>query len=201
MVDFQTVIDFWFGDLDSNGMADNSRSSLWWRSTPEFDEVIRAQFSKLHQEIISGGCTSWLDDAYGALAYILVLDQFSRNLYRGNPQAFSGDAMAVLATKHSINHGYLTELPPIMSVFLLMPLMHSEDLDDQRLSLQYFGNLEAATEGEVKKLVTASAESAKSHAEIVMQFGRYPHRNKALGRETSAEEVIYLESGGQRFGQ
>lgn len=198
---FKDVLNFWFGRFDENGNVEPSIISQWWSSTKAFDDEIRVKYLDLHQAIMSGDKTEWLDSADSALAYLIVLDQFSRNMFRGTEEAFRSDAVAILAAKHCVNQGYINQLPAICAVFMIMPFTHSEDVDDQRMSLQLFGNLESLTQGEQKSIVSSCVTSAKKHADIIMKYGRYPHRNMSMGRDSTPEELHYLSSGGARFGQ
>ncbi len=172
------VLSFW--------MSDPAR---WWKKDPAFDEQIRERFLALHEAIDRGEHEGWLDTPRGALAYVIVLDQFSRNMFRESPRAFASDPRARAATKRALERGDDRALPVDERVFLYMPLMHSEDLADQERSVELFGALGAAEQ----------LRFAQVHRDIVRRFGRFPHRNGPLGRTSTPEEIEFLKGPGSSF--
>lgn len=171
----QALLDFWY----SAGMR-----SRWFNSTPALDDEIRSRFEPLWRRAATGELDHWLDSAEGALALVIVLDQLPLNMYRGRPEAFSTEQHAVAATRHAVAHGYDKAIAKDRLMFLYMPLMHSEDLADQDLSVQLF-----AAAG-----LTDNLRFAEHHRGLVRRFGRFPHRNAILGRQSMAEELDYLAS-------
>lgn len=131
----------------------------------------------------------------------MLLDQFSRNIYRGAPEAFSQDSLALGICKRGIEKGFDRELHPVERIFFYMPFMHSEDLDVQKMSLTLFSELERAfpTPPELSGMLSSSREFAERHYEIIERFGRYPHRNGVLGRESTEEEIVFLKEPGSSF--
>lgn len=171
------VLRFWFADPDR-----------WWVKDPAFDAEIRDRFGALHAAIERGEHEAWLDTPRGALAYVIVLDQFSRNIFRGTPGMFAADARALAATNAAIARGHDAALSPQERGFLYMPLMHSEALADQDRSVALFG-----------ALGTGQLDYAERHRDIVRRFGRFPHRNAILGRASTPEELEFLTQPGSSF--
>jgi uncharacterized protein (DUF924 family) len=185
------VLSFWFG---AEGDPDFGKPRAeWFRRDTAFDAAIGARFGRLHAELAGGGARSWLDGARPALAYVIVLDQFSRNLYRDDPRAFASDPLALQAASDALSKGFDRELTLLERPFLYMPFMHSEALGDQDRCVSLF---EALT------LEDPSSENlsyALRHREIVARFGRFPHRNRVLGRETTPEEAAFLREPNSSF--
>jgi uncharacterized protein (DUF924 family) len=169
------VLDYWFGEL---GPED------WFSGRAELDEEIRNRFGSLCEQALAGKPEDHLEDSRAALAGIILLDQFPRQLFRGQPRAFSGDPVALAVTNGAIDRGYDTGMTPEQRQFLYMPLMHSEVVSDQELCVKLFRDL-----GNEEAL-----KFAIEHRDIVARFGRFPHRNRALGRESTAEERAFLET-------
>jgi uncharacterized protein (DUF924 family) len=159
-------------------------SARWFASTPALDDEIRARYQDLWQRAQAGQLAAWEDIPEGALALAIVLDQLPLNMFRGQAKAFSTEQQAVAVAKAAIRRGYGALLPRDWVAFLYMPLMHSEDLADQDLSVDCFRG--AGLEGNVR--------FAEHHRGIVRRFGRFPHRNALLGRDSTAEELAYLAS-------
>ncbi len=172
------VIAFWF--------ADPARA---WSKDPAFDAEIRARFGALHAAIDQGAHTDWLDSARGALAYVIVLDQFSRNMFRDSARMFASDARAIEAARTALSRGHDQALPPDQRVFLYLPFMHSEALADQDRSVELYGQLG----------LPQQVHYAALHRDIVLRFGRFPHRNALLGRSTSEEEREFLTQPNSSF--
>lgn len=169
------VLDFWYSD---------NISKQWFASTPELDAEIKQKFELLWQDAASHKLDSWQIQAEGCLALCIVLDQFPLNMFRGTAQSFSTEQQAVEVTKTSINFGFDMEIADDKVAFLYMPLMHSENIDDQDLSVACFE----------KRQLEHNLRFSKHHRDIVKRFGRFPHRNKILGRESSQAESDYLNS-------
>lgn len=167
-------------------MADPAR---WWVKDPAFDAEIRARFGALHQEIAQGKHEDWRSTARGALAYVVVLDQFSRNMYRDTPGMFASDAQARAAARAAVDAGFDQALPAAERDFLYMPFMHSEELADQDRGVALF---EAAG-------ATGTLRYAEMHRDIVRRFGRFPHRNAVQGRASTPEERDFLAQPGSSF--
>ncbi|MEC7815263.1 MAG: DUF924 family protein [Pseudomonadota bacterium] len=200
MFDWKELLDFWFGELDEQGLPDAFHRNRWFRSDRAFDQEIRRRFMSLVLLASEGGLEHWRSGAGGALAEILLLDQFTRNIFRGNSLAFDNDTQARRLCIKAMEQGFDQALPAVQRAFLYMPLQHSERLKDQRTSVTCYEQLAATHDGLLGDFLGSFAQSARDHHDIVARFGRFPHRNKALGRRSSPEEKAYLE-GAPRFGQ
>jgi uncharacterized protein (DUF924 family) len=193
------VLDFWFlPDVAGAGAAAAAPQAFptrreWFHKDAAFDAVIRTRFADLIAQALAGGLGAWCDTPRGALARVLVLDQFTRNAYRDTPQSFAGDARARATANDAIVRSHDRALAPVERWFLYMPFEHSESLDDQERSLALFGALAQETG------LTDPLEWAERHAHVIRLFGRFPHRNAILGRASSPEEVEFLRSPGSRF--
>lgn len=169
------VIDFWFS-------AEVER--LWFNSTPELDKEILERFQQAWRSAAAGELDDWCDSATGALALVIILDQFALNMFRNQAAAFETEQQAVATAKQAIDNGLDRELSGSQLAFLYMPLMHSEQMSDQDLCVKLYE----------KARLKANEKFARHHREIVRRFGRFPHRNAILGRKSSTEEIAYLES-------
>lgn len=168
--------------------------SFWWEAGParwfarsdEFDAACRDRFGALHDRAARGELDHWKETPHGCLALILLLDQMPRNIHRGTAGAFASDAAGLAAAEHAIEKGFPAAYPPAARIFFYMPFMHSEDIAVQRRGVDLFRVL-----GEHE-----SYHYALIHLDVIARFGRFPHRNEMLGRETTPEERAYLETGG-----
>jgi len=158
----------------------------WWVSDPAFDAAIRVRFLDLYEAAARGELGAWEDQPDGALALIIVLDQFPRNLFRGSPRAFATDAQALAAAGRARQRGFDQRCAGDLTSFAYMPFMHSEALADQELCVSLFEGL----------ALPDHLRSALEHRDLVARFGRFPHRNAILGRAPTAEERLYLDEGG-----
>lgn len=174
------VLAFWF---------DESGPTQWFAKDDAFDAAIRARFAALHMRAVQGELWRWRADATGRLAEIIVLDQFSRNLHRDSPAAFAHDAMALALAQELVAQGLDMQLPVVCRAFAYLPYMHSESLAVQQESLRLY----------IALAQPGNLDFARQHEAIIRRFGRYPHRNAALGRESSAEEIAFLRQPGSSF--
>ncbi len=197
------IIRFWFGDeADARKIAD-SQSKLWWSKNADADREITRRFEADTMAVYHGTLANlgqdWLESPQGYLASILCLDQFPRNMYRENAKSFAYDVAARMLAKNMLSAGFDGELPAIQRVFVYLPFEHSEDLQDQNRSVELYENLLAVVPSEEKKLFQGYVDFAIRHREIILQFARFPHRNKILGRESTADETIFLTQAGSSF--
>ena len=174
------ILAFWFED---------SLPEQWYRKDPAFDDAIRDRFEDTIVAALAGRLDKWADDADGCLALIILLDQFTRNIYRDTPRAFAGDEMALALSLRCIDRGFIDHHDAAWRQFMLMPMMHSEDLGIQDRSIPLF-------ETHTNPL---THEYAIRHRDIVARFGRFPHRNAILGRPSSTEEQEFLTQPGSSF--
>ena len=160
----------------------------WFKSNPEFDHKILEKFLVTHQAAELGKLAAWEDEAESALALVIVLDQFPRNMFRGTVRAFSTDELALAAAKRAIERGFNRKIKLPELSFLYLPFEHSENLADQETALKLF---EATKDKE-------QVRWAKLHFDTIQRFGRFPHRNEILGRRSTPEEIAFLDAGGFR---
>lgn len=170
----QRVLDFWFNEHN----IDN-----WFSVNTDFDNKIKAEFSNLHLRAIIGEFHVWRNTPKGALAEIIILDQFSRNIYRNDIRSFVSDEAALILSQSFINHNFDRELSIFEKLFAYIPFMHSEKLDAQKKSLELFSSLDN------EKIY----QHAVQHHDIIVKFGRFPHRNTIMKRQSSDEEMEYLK--------
>jgi uncharacterized protein (DUF924 family) len=177
---FREVIGFWFEEIDK---------SLWWAKDPAFDELIAARFGALHAEATRCELFGWRADPEGRLAEIVVLDQFSRNIFRGRPESFAFDPLALVLAQEAVATQADSLLSAAKRNFLYMPFMHSESIAIHQSAQRLY-----ETNGDPQTI-----EFARRHRRIVEQFGRYPHRNSILSRQSTAEELEFLTQPGSAF--
>jgi uncharacterized protein (DUF924 family) len=185
------VLDFWFGRQGDPEYGQFRNE--WFRKDPEFDARVTARFADLYEEAVAGELGSWRDNAESCLALVIVLDQFPRNMFRGDGRTHAEDDRALGASAYAVEHALDRELPAFQRMFLYMPFMHSENVAHQRRSVELFERL-AGEEGAPDVVSYAVA-----HRDIVERFGRFPHRNEILGRETTPEEAAFLTTEGSSF--
>lgn len=189
---YEQVLQFWFG-----GSSDELLSAprdAWFKKDPVFDGIIRERFAPLLAELAAGTLQPDPSDARQVLAWLIVADQFPRNLYRGEAQAFATDAQALAACHAALAARLDIRLPPVARWFVYLPLEHSEQLADQDEAVRRFESLPHGSPGRDNVI-----DFARRHREIVARFGRFPHRNAALGRASTADELQFLTRPGSAF--
>jgi uncharacterized protein (DUF924 family) len=179
-VAYQAVLKFWFEEIDP---------AMWWKKDPQFDAMLVARFSGLHARAVRCELFEWRSKAEGRLAEIIVLDQFSRNMFRNTPQAFANDALALALAQEAIANGADKELTSTQRSFLYLPYMHSESLVIHNIAVDLYR----------KNGLKGNLDFELRHRKIIERFGRYPHRNKILGRQSTAEEIEFLSRPGSGF--
>lgn len=187
-----SILKFWFDEL---------KPAQWWQKNKALDKKINSRFGELHAAAVAGELFEWRDTPAGRLAEIIILDQFSRNIYRDKPQAFASDGMALVLAQEAIRAGCTHALSPQQRVFLYMPFMHSESRNIHKIAQQLFTENADPSQGSASELVGAisSLKYQTAHHKIIERFGRYPHRNAILGRESSVEEITFLKQPGSSF--
>ncbi len=178
----QEVLKFWFDEIEP---------VQWFQKNDSFDQEISDRFMLTYDMAKKDLCASWTRDAEGVLALCIVLDQFPRNMFRGQPKSFETDQKALLISREALHKGFDQVLSPQKRTFLYMPFMHSESLEDQEKSVKLFESM--------KEDNPLNYEYAIKHLAVILEFGRFPHRNKILGRESTAAEKIYLDQAGSGF--
>lgn len=194
------VLGYWLGDALQLGWPSQSRSALWFGGGQAQDAEITRRFGDLVEQALEGGLGDWEDTPLARLALVIVLDQFTRNMFRGQARAFAGDARAQSLVMDALERQWDAQLPGAGAVFLYMPLMHAEDLALQDTCVRCFERLQAAAAPERQQDLQGHVRYAVTHRDIIARFGRFPYRNAALGRTDSAEETEFLRDG-PRFGQ
>lgn len=187
------IHEFWFGSLDELGMSPPEQNALWFKSSAETDRLCLERFGDLVEQSLGGGLQDWESNDRGLIALILLLDQLPRNIHRGTPRAFAGDPRALALAQHCIAHGHHQRLPAIHQVFLFLPLEHSEDIEVQEECVELFRELAEVTGLEA---VAGYMRYAVAHRDVIRKFNRFPHRNIILGRESSPDELAYLQTHG-----
>jgi uncharacterized protein (DUF924 family) len=188
----QAVLDFWFLPPDHPGYG-QSRVE-WFRKDDAFDARIAERFGALIDTAIDGGLREWEATPHGALARVIVLDQLTRNVHRGTPRAFAGDAQALALAISLTQDGLDQQLPPMLRAFVYLPFEHAEDLAMQARAVELFQLLSQAQPGFESML-----DYAQRHQEVIARFGRFPHRNAILGRASTPQEVEFLRQPGSSF--
>jgi len=178
------VIDFWFGPPGSKERE--APRTLWFEREDAFDALCRDRFFAAWEAASRGELDAWADTAEGALALVILLDQIPRNVFRNDARTFATDARALEVARAAIDRGLDAQLAPLQRWFLYMPYMHVEDLDAQERGVDLFDALQPALPVDV-------ATYARRHRDAIARFGRFPHRNAVLGRETTADEAVYLK--------
>jgi len=195
------IVAFWLGTSLENPEAASGRKDWWYKGGALVDEDIRARFGNLVPQACARELMAWQTTPGGALALILLLDQFTRNLYRNTPQAYTGDACAFEIVTRAIEHKLDTSLPLVSRIWLYHPFHHAEDLEDQDRGLVLLNGLRQEAPAEWQPYVEHSIKGWTRHRNIVARFGRFPHRNAVLDRDATDEEQIFLNTNGEAFGQ
>ncbi|MEM7282975.1 MAG: DUF924 family protein [Pseudomonadota bacterium] len=195
----QEVVEFWFSDEELTPERAVELNRRWFQSDSRFDEQIHERFGDLPDKAQAGELDGWMDQAGSTLGLVLVLDQFPRNIYRGSPRAFSYDAKARQVLLQGLSKDFHLSLHPLQRAFLYLPFEHAEDAQLQRRSVTLFTELKHSVDEAWVKIVENSLDYAVAHLKIIEEFGRFPHRNEVLGRESTPKETQYLEEGGRTF--
>lgn len=196
-------IEFWFGSVDLHHPPPEPLRKRWFQRSDRFDEEIRSRFGTAVELALNGQLADWRDTLVGQLGLILLCDQFTRNIYRGSAKAFAGDAQALEISQALVRDNAHTQLGLHQRAFAGMPLEHSELAEVQNQSVAYFDQIQrdyaANSPDSTEKDAKAATEYyrfAVAHQNVIQQFGRYPHRNQALGRQSTPEEQDWLDNGG-----
>ncbi|MEA1987962.1 MAG: DUF924 family protein [Pseudomonadota bacterium] len=169
------ILEFWFSERVS---------PQWFNASKELDNEILQRFGNLWHQALNNELNTWANTPEGALALVILLDQFPLNMFRGQAKSFKTEALAIKVTKHTVSQGFDKKIPKSQLMFLYMPLMHSENIEDQNLSIQLFTQAQ----------LTQNLRFANHHKELIQKFGRFPHRNAILERTSTDEEIKYLNS-------
>ena len=196
---WQVLLDWWFGTaLDANEVA-AQRNALWFGKSACQDVDSENRFGGLVRQALDGGLQEWEREPQSWLALILLLDQLPRMVFRDSPRAYAGDARAQQLVRQGLEAGFDRQLPRIERVFVYIVLEHAEDLASQNEAVRLFEALQAESSDSEKVVFAGYLAYARKHQVVIARFGRFPHRNAILGRESTAEEAVFLREPGSRF--
>ncbi len=191
MLQVNEILDFWFGKPED---ADYGKiRKFWFTKNLEFDQEVRSRFLSVYQQAAAGQLDEWQTSPHSCLALIIMLDQFPRNMFRSQPQAFATDPQALSIAQYALTQGFDQQLLPIQRWFIYMPFEHSENLEYQRQSVELFSTLKDDPD------CASGIDYAHRHLKVIERFGRFPHRNQILVRESTPEEVEFLQQPGSSF--
>jgi uncharacterized protein (DUF924 family) len=201
------ILEFWFGNRPYSREVVKRHARIWFGDAsapelrPQVDEALRLRFGALAEAAARGDFDVWESSPRRRLALILLLDQFPRAIFRGTSKAFAQDRRALALAVSGTQLGADAALDPVERIFFYMPMQHAESRELQEESVSAYRRLAAEGPGELAQIFTVAARHAEQHRDIVERFGRFPHRNRALGRISSAEERDWLAAAGVKFGQ
>lgn len=193
MKDYDQILKYWFGRIEETIVPTENRARIWFSEVPEVDEEIKTRFAQDLEKAISGDYTIWEAEPHGQLALILVLDQFSRHIYRGQKAAFAQDDFALSICQRGIEQKADHDLTLIERVFYYFPLLHAEHIQYQEEGIRCYEILVELAFPETRIIYESFFKFANHHYNIIRRFGRFPQRNAVLGRESTPEEVKYLK--------
>src|SRR5262249_48260716 len=199
--DPREVLDYWFGDAVRDPAFAEAREGFWFGASEETDAAIRERFGPAIEAAARGELAHWADDPPSALALVVLLDQFSRNTWRGTARAFALDRRALEVARGALAAGHLEQLAPLEQAFLILPFQHCESIEVQRESVRLSAEIASAAPPAWRPLLEYYTDFARRHLALIERFGRFPHRNQVLGRESTPDERDYLRGGGATFGQ
>ena len=195
----RSILEFWFGTKLDDASAADEQSALWWSKDAATDSRIRERFGDLVTAAAESALDGWSEHAPGLLALVLLTDQFPRNAFRDTPQAFATDSLALRWALRAISTRLDLELRPVERVFLYLPFEHAESPEQQQRSVALYRSLLDAVAPNQRRVFQQFLDFAIRHRDVVARFGRFPHRNDILGRDSTPEEVIFLTEPGSSF--
>ncbi|MGY4531421.1 uncharacterized protein (DUF924 family) [Pseudomonas sp. TE3786] len=196
---WQPLLDWWFGPGETAVEVASTQNTLWFGKRDSQDDYAREHFAPLVRQALAGELEAWSETAEGWLALILLLDQLPRMIYRDSPFAYSGDIRAQQLVARGLAAGWEQALAPLEQVFVYLVLEHAENLDSQNLAIELFGSLLEQISDEDRPYFLDYLDYAERHQRVIARFGRFPHRNQALGRGSTVEEISYLKEPGSGF--
>jgi len=199
MMDVGDVLQFWFGADGDDAVVAKTQAKLWWSKTTDIDDEIRRRFEAAAGDAAAGKLDDWATTPRACLALILLTDQFPRSMYRDSPKAFANDAKALGWCVDGLEQRLDLHLRPIERVFFYLPLEHAESLALQARSVRCFEELSAAVPQMQQNTFGEYLDFARRHRDVIARFGRFPHRNKILGRESTPAELAFLAQPGSSF--
>ncbi len=193
------VLVTWFGAHPLDAAAMQRVQAQWFQKDEAFDAMLRQRFGATVEAARTGRLDAWAENAEGRLALLIVLDQFSRNVFRGRPESFAADAQALALALEGIERGHDQAVPPMARIVCYLPLEHAEDAAMQARSVALFAALRDAADAQPKAFFDGTLEYARKHQDVIARFGRFAHRNAVLGRASTPEELAYLAQPGAGF--
>ena len=193
------VLRLWLGACPLDAAAMARVQAQWFQKDEAFDAMLAQRFSVAIEAARAGRLDAWADSAEGRLALLIVLDQFSRNVFRGRPASFAADAKALAVALEGLARGHDQAVPPMARIFCYLPLEHAEDAALQARSVALFAALRDAPGAEPRAFFDGTLDYARKHQDVIARFGRFPHRNAILGRVSTPEEQAYLAQPGAGF--
>lgn len=190
----EQILTFWFGDPQDPAGPYGQQRLCWFKKDPDFDDRIRQHFLTDYERAAAGDYDPWRQHPRACVALVILLDQFPRNLFRGDARSYGSDDYALAVAQGAIAQGHDAALIPVERLFLYLPLEHSEDLACQEASVQQFEALVA-----IAPELQSTLDYAYRHRDVIARFGRFPHRNGVLGRSNTLEEAVFLQQPGSRF--
>lgn len=195
----ENVLAFWFGPPGSAAEVAGRQRTLWFGKAPANDQAVAHRFAATLAAATAGALDHWAATARGRLALVIVFDQFPHHIHRDQAQAFATDPQALALSLEALAAGEDARLAPIERVFLYLPLEHAESVEMQAMSVSRYENLAREAAADERALFDDFLNYARQHQEVVMRFGRFPHRNAILGRPSTARELEFLQQPGSRF--
>ncbi len=195
----EAILHYWFGNAERMALPSEHRTWIWFSGDQAIDGEIKQQFQQDYKSAVQGSHDLWRKTPRGSLALIILLDQFSRHIHRHLPQAFEQDKQALEICLQGVEHSYDHQLSLIERVFFYFPLMHSESPEMQALSVRAYQMLAAIAFPETRALFERFLDYAVRHRDLIVQYGRFPHRNEILGRPSTAAELAFLKEGGAHY--
>lgn len=200
MNDIEQVLDFWFGACGADGSLDPAKRKMWFGDGRSHDDIIRQRFGTIHERASRDDLDgAWAATPQGRIALIVVLDQFSRHIHRDTQRAFAQDPAAQRLAAAGVERGEDLRLMPAQRTFFYLPFEHAEDIELQRVGVRRFEDLARTVAASLRAEYDSFRGYAQRHREIIERFGRFPHRNKILGRVSTPEEIEFLKQPGSSF--
>ncbi|MDB5981906.1 MAG: hypothetical protein JWQ69_2921 [Pseudomonas sp.] len=196
---WQPLLEWWFGSAESPSGAAKAKGKLWFGKKKSQDHEAQQRFAVQVEQALAGGLTEWAKTPHGWLALVLLLDQLPRMIFRDTPKAFAGDTRAQAVVEEGLALGFDQQLSAIQSSFIYLVLEHSEDLGHQDQAVALLSDLLDLQPDVDRPVIASNLDYAKKHQQVIARFRRFPHRNEVLGRESTAEELVFLQGRGSRF--
>lgn len=198
-VSIEEILTFWFGERGLEDGVDEATATRWFTKSDAFDDEIRSRFGELYEKAKSGALDGWASSPRGRLALLILLDQFTRNMFRGSGRMFEADAKALSLAHEGLALGQDRAVGVDGRKFFYMPMMHAEDLPNQERCIELFEEMRDELDGKAREDAARSVGFAVRHRDIIERFGRFPHRNEMLGRTSTPEELEFLKQPGSSF--